>query len=224
MSMIRILIADNHPLFRRSLRQVCELQSDFEVVAEAGNGREAVEQAHALQPDIILMDIQMPELDGIEATCLITARSPAARVIMLTAKSEGQYFLDAIKAGARGYILKDVADEQRLAEAIRAVHRDEVLGIDSPLAAQIMDEFRRLSQAPDGNAAIESLSEAEMAVLRLVAQGMENHEIAVKLRLAERTVTNRLSGVYQKIHVNTRTQAALYALRQGWAPLHPKPD
>jgi len=222
--MIRILIADDHPLFRRSLRQVCELQSDFKVVAEAGNGREAVEQAHVLQPDIILMDIQMPELDGIEATCLITARSPAARVVMLTAKSEGQYFLDAIKAGARGYILKDVADEQRLAEAIRAVHRDEVLGIDSPLAAQIMDEFRRLSQAPDGNAAIEPLSEGERAVLRLVAQGEENHEIAAKLELAERTVTNRLSGIYQKIHVNTRTQAALYALRLGWAPLHPKPD
>ncbi len=223
MSTIRILIADDHPFFRQGLRRVCELHPDFEVVAEAGNGREAVEQAHTLQPDIILMDIQMPELDGIEATCLITARNPAARVIMLTVQREGRYFLDAIKAGARGYLLKDIA-EQRLVEAVQAVCRGEVLGIDSPLAAQIMDEFRRFSQASNGNTEIEPLSEAEMAVLRLVAQGDENPEIADKLGLAERTVTNRLSGIYQKIHVNTRTQAALYALRQGWAPLHPKPD
>jgi len=223
MSTIRILIADDHSFFRRGLRQICELDGGFEVVGEASNGQEAVQLAEALQPDVILMDIQMPELNGIEATRLITTHNPAARVVVLTVQQQDQFMFDAIKAGAQGYLLKDVA-ERRLIEAVQAVHRGEAL-IDPPLACRIIEEFRRLDQALEGvetTEATEQLSEGEMAVLRRVAAGAENDEIAAQLGLSGKTVTNKLCAIYEKLHVNNRTQAALYALRHGWASLDPE--
>jgi len=216
MSSIRVLIADDHRLFRQGLRQICETVGGFQVVGEAGNGREAIEMAQRLQPDVILMDINMPVLDGVQATSLITENNPAARVIILTMYKQDQYVFEAIKVGARGYLLKDI-DEQELVDAVRAVHRGEAL-INPGLAARLLDEFRRLSQAaPEGDT--ERLTPAEMEVLRLVAQGADNKTIAGQLALSERTVANRLSEIYQKLHVANRTQAALLALRRGWASL-----
>lgn len=214
---IRLLIADDHRLFRQGLRQLCELLGGFEVVGEAENGQEAVDLAHRLKPDVILMDINMPILDGVQATHLITEENPSARVIILTMYRQDQYVLEAIKAGARGYLLKDI-DEQELVDAVRAIHQGEAM-INPSLASKVLDEFRRLSEAVAETEGIEQLTQGEMEVLRLVAQGADNKTIAQRLALSERTVANRLSNVYQKLQVNSRTQAALVALRRGWATL-----
>lgn len=214
---IRVLIADDHRLFRQGLRQICETVGRMQVIGEAENGNEAVELARQLQPDVILMDIQMPALDGVEATRLITEHNPSARVIILTMYKQDQYVFEAIKAGARGYLLKDI-DERELVEAVQAVHRGEAL-INPALAARLLDEFRRLSQAAAGAGDVEPLTPGEMDVLRLVAQGADNKTIAGRLAISEKTVANRLSEIYQKLHVANRTQAALLALRRGWATL-----
>ncbi len=217
MTTIRVLIADDHRLFRLGLRQACESAGDFEVVGEAEDGQEAVELARRCRPNVILMDINMPILDGVEATRCIMENDPSIQVIMLTIYRRDRYVFEAIKAGARGYLLKDV-DERELLEAIRAVHRGEAL-INPGLATKLLDEFRRLGQVAAEAGDVERLTQGEMDVLRLVAQGASNKEIAARLHLAESTVSNRLSNIYQKLHVNSRTQAALLALRRGWAKL-----
>ena len=215
MSPIRVLIADDHRLFRQGLRYVCQA-GGIEVVGEAEDGWEAVRLARQLRPDVVLMDIRMPGLDGVEATRLITANQPEVRIIILTMYRQDQYVFEAIKAGARGYLLKDI-DEKELVEAIHAVHRGDAL-INPTLAARLLEEFRRLSQgeAPEGT---EELTEGEMQVLRLVAQGADNRTVAERLAISERTVANRLSEIYRKLHVNNRVQAALVALRRGWVSL-----
>jgi DNA-binding NarL/FixJ family response regulator len=215
---IRVLIADDHRLVRQGLAEICQTKGNFEIVGLAENGREAVELAHRLKPDVILMDVRMPELDGVQATSFITAQDPSMRVIVLTMYLEDQYVFEAIRAGAYGYMLKDV-DAQELLAAVRAVHRGEAL-IDPLIASRVLDEFRRLSNGSTGKSeAREHLSEGEMAVLRLVAQGADNSEIAAQLSLAKSTISNRLQVIYQKLHVKNRTQAALAALRRGWASL-----
>lgn len=216
-SVIRILIADDHRLFRQGLRHVFEGCEEIEVVGEAENGRQAVALARRLKPDIVLMDINMPLLDGVQATHLIGEASPASRVIILTMYRNDQYVFEAIKAGARGYLLKDI-DEHQLIEAIFSVQRGEAL-VDPALAAHLLDEFRRLSSQISSPSSIEELNDGEMKVLRLVAQGADNKTVAEQLNLSERTVANRLSEIYRKLHVNSRTQAALVALRKGWAKL-----
>jgi DNA-binding NarL/FixJ family response regulator len=220
MSPIRMLLADDHRLFRQGMRQICEVLGGFEVVGEADNGQEAVQLAQKLQPDVILMDIHMPLLDGVQATRIITENNPGARVIILTMYRQDRYVFEAIKAGARGYLLKD-ADEQELVDMVRAVHRGEAL-IDPLLASRVLDEFRRLSQLTTDEEGVENLSPGELDVLRLVAQGADNKAIGEQLCLSESTIANRLSTIYQKLHVNNRTQAALVALRRGWAVLDEK--
>jgi DNA-binding NarL/FixJ family response regulator len=214
---IRVLLADDHRLFRQGIRQICEILGGFEVVGEAENGQEAVEAARQLQPDIILMDINMPLLDGVQATSVITRNNPGTRVIVLTMYRQDQYVFEAIKAGARGYLLKD-SDEQELLDTVHAVYRGEAL-IDPALATRVLDEFRRLSRMTMEEGPVESLTAGEMEVLRLVAQGADNKAIGERLSLSESTIANRLSTIYQKLHVNNRTQAALVALRRGWAVL-----
>jgi DNA-binding NarL/FixJ family response regulator len=214
---IRVLIADDHRLFRQGLRQICETVGGFEVVGEAENGQVAVDLAHQLEPDVILMDINMPVLDGVQATSFIAENTPAVRVIILTMYRQDRYVFEAIKAGARGYLLKDI-DEEELVKAVRVVHQGEAL-IDPGLAAKLLNEFRRMGAGTPETDPTERLTQAEMDVLRLVAQGEDNKTIAEQLSLTERTVANRLSDVYQKLHVNNRTQAALFALRRGWAQL-----
>ena len=218
MSSIRVLIADDHRIVRQGLRHVCERTGGFDVVGEAQNGQEAVEMAQQLQPDVILMDVNMPVLDGVQATHFIVEADPTMRVIILTMYRQDRYVFEAIKAGARGYLLKDV-DQDDLVGAIRAVSRGEAL-INPSLAASLLDEFRRLSQAAGEAGDAENLTPAELEVLRLVAQGADNRTVAERLILSERTVANRLSTIYEKLHVNNRTQAALVALRRGWATLN----
>ncbi len=215
MSPVRVLIADDHRLFRQGLRHVCQA-AGIEVVGEAEDGQEVVRLARELKPDVILMDIRMPGQDGVEATRLIVANDPSVRVIILTMYRQDQYVFEAIRAGARGYLLKDI-DEKELVEAIRAVCRGDAL-INPSLAARLLDEFRRLSRG-EAVGETEELTEGEMQVLRLVAQGADNKTVAERLALSERTVANRLSEIYRKLHVNSRTQAALEALRRGWATL-----
>jgi DNA-binding NarL/FixJ family response regulator len=216
MSSIRVLIADDHRIVRQGLRHVCEL-GGLTVVGEAEDGREAVKLAWQLQPDVILMDINMPVLDGVQATHLIVEADPSVRVIILTMYRQDRYVFEAVKAGARGYLLKDI-DEQGLVVAIRAVHQGDAL-INPSLAVKLLDEFRRLGQMADEAEDMEGLTQGEMEVLRLVAQGADNKAIAERLALSERTVANRLSSVYEKLHVNSRTQATLAALRRGWVTL-----
>ena len=214
----RILIADDHTLVRQGLCQLCEGLGGFKVVAEAENGAQAVVLARETQPDVILMDIIMPDVDGVKAIRQIVQEMPSARIIALTMYRQEQYMLDAIRAGARGYLLKTV-DARELIAAIEAVHRGDYL-IDPIIAARVLSEFHlSMQDQPD----VEPLTESEMAVLRLVAQGVENQEIAQALNYSVYTVANRLRTIYQKLHVTNRTQAALYALRQGWATLDEPP-
>jgi DNA-binding NarL/FixJ family response regulator len=217
MPTIRVLIADDHRIVRQGLRHVCELAGDLAVVGEAEDGQEAVKMARQLQPDVILMDINMPLLDGVQATQRVLETDLPTRVIILTMFRQDRYVFEAIKAGARGYLLKNV-DEDDLVAAIRAVHRGDAL-INPGMAVKLLDEFRRLSQMDSDAEDMEGLTPGEMEVLRLVAQGIDNKAVAEQLALSERTVANRLSGIYEKLQVNNRTQAALVALRRGWATL-----
>ena len=211
--MVRILLADDHALFRQGLRSLLEAEPDFKVMGEAKDGREALRHALEAHPDIILMDIQMPGLDGVQATKEILSEWPQARIIMLTMYRQDSYVFEAVKAGARGYLLKDT-DATLLVEAIRQVYQGEVL-LDAEIAENIIQDFK--TKAETGPRTHAELAEREVQILRLVAQGYTNLEIANELQLSEKTVRNRLSEIFQKLHLNNRTQAALYALREGLA-------
>jgi len=208
------LIADDHTLVRQGLRQLCEGMGGFVVVAEAEDGAQAVTLARTTQPDVILMDIVMPEQNGVEAIRQIVHNQPSARIIVLTMYRQEQYMLDAIRAGARGYLLKTI-DAKELIAAIEAVCRGDYL-IDPIIAARVLSELHLPFPVSQKS---EQLTEGEMAVLRLVALGVDNQDIAAALNYSVYTVANRLRTIYEKLHLQNRTQAALYALRQGWASL-----
>lgn len=210
---IRILIADDHTLMRQGLHEICVGIGGFTVVAEAKNGAEAVALRKTALPDVILMDLAMPQMDGVEAIRRIVSEAPAARVIALTMYREEPYMVAAIRAGARAYLLKTVEAAELIA-AINAVHRGEYL-VDPIIAARVLGEMHLKPQTPS----FETLLEKEMEVLRLVAHGLDNKDIAEKLHYSEHTVANRLRTIFDKLQVDNRTQAALYALRQGWANL-----
>ncbi len=213
MERISVLIADDHPVVRQGLRTFLELQDDIEVVGEAADGEEAAVSVQRLLPDVVLMDLVMPRLDGIEAIRRIRTASPSTKVIVLTSFAEDEKVFPSVKAGAAGYLLKDV-QPQKLVEAIRTVHRGEAL-LHPAIAAKLMQEY---AQAPPRRAG-ESLTERELEVLRLVARGMSNKEIADSLVLSEKTVKTHVSNILQKLHLADRTQAALYAVKQGLADL-----
>lgn len=211
--MVRILLADDHALFRQGLRSLLEAEPDFRVMGEAKDGREALRHALEAHPDIVLMDIQMPGLDGVQATKEVLSEWPQAKIIMLTMYRQDSYVFEAVKAGARGYMLKDT-DAKELVEAIRQVYQGEVL-LDAEIAEKIIQDFKaKAESSPKPHA---ELADREVQILRLVAQGYTNLEIAAELQLSEKTVRNRLSEIFQKLHLNNRTQAALYALREGLA-------
>jgi len=216
--MTRLLLCDDHAMFRQGLRSILETEEDVRIIGEASTGREAVRYALETKPDVVLMDIQMPELDGVAATKAILAEDPDIRVIILTMYRQDRYVFEAIKVGARGYMLKD-ADAGDLISAIRRVAAGETL-LNAEMAASILDEFRKTEQLPaHPDHRIRELTDREEEILRHLAQGATNQEIAASLDVSEKTVRNRLSEIFSKLRLNNRTQAALYALREGIASL-----
>ena len=210
MAPVRLLLADDHRMFRQGLRELLERKTGFEVVGEATTGREAIEQVRALRPDIVLLDIQMPELDGVAVARELAQSHPDVKIIMLTMYRQDQHLVDAIKAGARGYLLKD-ADVEELIDVIERVRRGEA-ALDPALTGRVFDAFRRLSATSEGG---EQLTEREREILRLVAAGDDNRTVATRLHLSEKTVGNRLSEIFAKLGVSNRTQAARVAIQRG---------
>ena len=206
---IRILLVDDQQLFREGLRTLLSVQSDFEVVGEAENGEEALRLAKSLHPDVVLMDLRMPLMDGVAATRRLGEVEPEASVIVLTTFDDDEYVFDGLRAGALGYLLKD-APSEKLFEAIRAAARGESF-LQPSVASKVVAEFTRLArQAPSREETlVEPLSEREIEVLRLVAQGLTNREIAERLFIAEGTVKKHLTSILSKLNVRDRTQAAL---------------
>lgn len=204
---IRVLIADDHQVVRQGLRGFLKTYDDIEVVAEAENGVQAVALAEEHVPDVVLMDLMMPEMDGVEAIEKIAAISPASRIIVLTSYTEDEHLFPAMRAGAQGYLLKDVEPED-LVGAIRAAERGH-----ATLHPSVAE--RLLRGAGDlGDDSLEDLSKRELDVLRLIARGMSNREIADELVIAEGTVKSHVSNILSKRHLTHRTQAALYALKR----------
>jgi len=208
---ITVLIADDHPVVRHGLRTFLELQKDVRVVGEAATGEEAIALVAELVPEVVLMDLVMPGVDGIEATRRIRDVSPSTRVIVLTSFAEDDKVFPAIRAGATGYLLKDV-EPQQLVEAVRAAHRGEPL-LHPKVAARLMEAVGGAGDAP----AVEELTGRELDVLRLLARGLQNKAIAAELVVSEKTVKTHVSNILSKLHLNDRTQAALYAVRRGLA-------
>jgi NarL family two-component system response regulator LiaR len=203
------LVADDHAIVREGLRAMIEARRDMELVGEAKDGAEAVAKALALRPDVILMDIVMPRMDGIEATASIMAKNPAARILILTSFAEDEKLFPAIRAGAVGYLLKD-SSPQELLQAILDVHGGSA-SLNPSIALRVI---RQISQPVDLPVIEDPLTERELQVLQLIAQGMSNAEIARDLIIGERTVGTHVSNILSKLHLANRTQAALYAVRQ----------
>jgi len=212
---IRILITDDHAVVREGLRTLIGTEPGMEVVGEAADGVEAVQKACSLRPDVILLDMVMPRMDGLEAINEIKRECPEARILVLTSFSDDEKVFPAIKAGALGYLLKNTTP-LRLLNAIRDVHQGKP-SMSSDIAKKVMNELQRTSDLPPTE---EPLTEREMDVLRLVAQGLSNRDIAETLVIGEGTVRTHVSNILSKLHLANRTQAALYALREGLAPLN----
>jgi len=213
---IRVLLVDDHLLFRQGVRRLLEGAGDIEVVGDAETGEESVHLAEDLAPDIVLLDVAMPTLSGIDAARMIKASSPRAGIIMLTVHADEEFLFEAIKAGAMGYLLKDCTPDE-LIRAIRVVHSGE--GLLAPtMAAKVMREFARTRETKDLAAVHLPLTQREVEILQHVTTGLANKEIANRLSISERTVKNHLSNIMEKLHVNSRTQAAVYALRRGLVP------
>jgi DNA-binding NarL/FixJ family response regulator len=211
--MIRLLLIDDQRLMREGLRTLLELENDFEIVGEAGDGQAGLEAFEQLRPDVVLMDIRMPVLNGVEATRRLLAKHPDARVIILTTFDDDANVFEGLRAGALGYLLKDVSGAE-LANAVRTVAAGGAL-IEPSVARRVFAEFARLAPAAQPAQLDEPLSERELDVLKLVAEGMSNKEIGLKLGLAEGTVKNYVTNVLGKIGARDRTQAALRAREMG---------
>ncbi len=214
--LISVLLVDDHALMREGIRQLLGLEQDIQVTGEAVNGLEALQKTRQLQPDVVLMDIHMPIVDGIAVTRQIAHEFPETAVIILTVFRQNQQVLQAMKNGARGYLLKNTSGRE-VAQAVRTVHAGGML-IEPELTSTIISEFRRLSDSSTGNQRIDLLSQKEVEILRHVATGMNNKEIAEQLSYSEKTVKNYLLTVFLKLQVRDRTQAAIFALRQGLLP------
>jgi len=211
---IRVLIVDDHTIVRKGIRALLAEIAGIEVVGEAGNGQEAVAQAETLHPDVILMDLAMPKMDGIEATRQIKASQPESRILVMTSFAADDKVFPAIKAGALGYLLKESAPED-LVQAIHQIHRGES-SLHPTIARKVLQEITHSSDRPPTP---DPLTEREAEVLRLVAQGLSNQDIAKKLNISDPTVRTHVSNIMGKLHLATRIQAALYALREGLVSL-----
>ncbi|MDH4207701.1 MAG: response regulator transcription factor [Anaerolineae bacterium] len=212
-----ILLADDHVLVRQGTRELLERENDLVVVGEAGDGEEAVELAASLHPDVIIMDIAMPKMSGIEATRQIKSMQPDTAVLILSAYDDDQYIFALLEAGAAGYLLKDVP-AQELVEAIRAVHAGESI-LHPAIARKVINRFAAPRQEVPTSIESDQLSDREMGVLKLAAKGMTNMEIANELSLSVRTVQGHLSNIFGKMQVGSRTEAVIQALGKGWFTL-----
>lgn len=210
--MIKIVIADDHKMFRQGLRMLFEGEMDIKVVGEARNGLEVQDMVQALDPDVILMDINMPEADGLQATKRILEKRPDSAIVILTMYREDEHVFEAIKLGARGYILKD-ADSEDVMRAIRTVAIGGSV-IDGALARRLFQEFKSVSQKTEKENE-EGLTPRELEILTLIATGASNREIGDKLFLAEKTIKNYITSIFQKLQTNDRTKAAVYAIQRG---------
>jgi NarL family two-component system response regulator LiaR len=212
---IRIFVADDHPIVRRGIRDLLETEADIEVIGEATNGRDAVSEAVKLAPDVILMDLVMAPMDGIEATRLIKEQAPGIKILVLTSFATDDKVFPAIKAGALGYLIKDTGPDDLL-QAIRQVYQGQPT-LHPAIAQKVLAEISQ----PAGREPIpDPLTEREVEVLKLLAHGLTNQEIADRLVIGVTTVYSHVSNILSKLHLATRTQAALYALREGYVPLH----
>ena len=211
---IRVVICDDHALFRRGLTMVLADEPGIEVVGEAEDGDAAVAAAEELAPDVVLMDVRMPKRSGIEATRAIAELVPTARIVMLTVSDEEEDLYEAVKAGAAGYLLKEISIEE-VAEAIRSVMTGQSL-ITPSMASKLLAEFSNLSKKAEARNAVPAprLTERELEVLRLVAQGMSNKEIATELYISENTVKNHVRNILEKLHLHSRMEAVVYAVRE----------
>lgn len=211
---IRVLICDDHALFRRGLTMVLESEDGIEVVGEAEDGSEAVTKAEELAPDVVLMDVRMPRVSGIEATRTIAENVPTTKILMLTVSDEEDDLYDAIKAGATGYLLKEISIEE-VASAIRAVVSGQSL-ISPSMASKLLTEFSNLSKRADERQSVPTprLTDRELEVLKLVAQGLTNRDIAGELYISENTVKNHVRNILEKLHLHSRMEAVVYAVRE----------
>ncbi len=216
--MIRVMLVDDQALFREGLRTLLSIRPDLEVVGEAENGREAIDLAAKLHPDVILMDLRMPVLNGVAATRQLQQEQPNSKVIVLTTFDDDEYIFDGLRAGAVGYLLKDVSSD-KLVEAIRAAGRGESF-LEPSIAAKVVAEFTRLSggnrpSSPSEQPLVDPLSERELEILGVLATGASNREIAQQLYITEGTVKNHITNILGKLGVRDRTQAVLKARELG---------
>lgn len=234
-SPIRILLVDDQPLFRRAIATLIGEQPEFTVVGEAANGLEAIEMAHALSPDLIVMDVEMPVMNGVEAVRMLRDQLPSIKIIVLTVSESEDYLLDAIRFGAHGYLLKDLRPEQ-LYEMLRAVMRDET-PLSPAIAGRLLDEVRRLGEGSDRSPTTSSpgasrapsetrpaapdlrsiLTRRELETLQFVADGLTNKEIGSQLSITEGTVKNHVHNALEKLQLENRIQATAYVIREGLA-------
>jgi two-component system NarL family response regulator len=210
---IRVLIVDDHALFRKGLELVLAAEPDLEIVGEASEGLEAIDRAADLQPDVVLMDVRMPGVGGIEATRRIRNAQPSTRVVMLTVSEDEEDLFASVRAGATGYLLKEVSIDE-VANAVRAVARGQAL-VTPSMASKLLGEFNVLSRRIDAqHGAAPRLTDREVEVLRLVAKGMSNKDIASELVIAENTVKNHVRNILEKLQLKSRMEAAMYAVRE----------
>jgi len=214
---IKVLIADDHAFVREGTRRILEQEPDLEVVAEAGDGEEAVRLASDLKPDVAIIDVAMPKLDGIEATRRIKALCPAVAVLVLSAYDDDQFVFGLLEAGAAGYLLKSVRGHE-IVDAIRAVDAGESV-LHPSVARKVLNRFASVSSRAQRKKPLELLTEREMEVLKLVTKGLSNKDIAQELCLSVRTVQGHLANIFNKLRVSSRTEAVVHALKEGWVTL-----
>lgn len=217
MDKIKILIADDHAVVREGTRRILEQEPDLEVVAEAGDGEEAVRLATSLKPDVAIIDIAMPKLDGVEATKQIKSLFPSIAVLILTAYDDDQFIFSLLEAGAAGYMLKSVRSRE-LIDAVRAVHAGESV-LHPTIARKVLNRFVPSIGKPRKQEPLDVLSDRELEVLRLAAKGLSNQDIAKQLYLSIRTVQAHLGHIFNKLQVSSRTEAVVRALKEGWVTL-----
>jgi len=217
MGVIKVLVAEDHLITRQGICRLLEDESNLEVIGEAGNGEEAVQLVGELEPDVVIMDVAMPKLNGIEATRQIKLIRPATAVLILSAYDDDEYVFGLVEAGAAGYLLKTASGEE-LSRAIKAVHKGEPV-LDPVIARKVLNRLRFPDKIPRVARPAERLSEREIDIIKLAARGMSNKDIADELHLSRRTIEGNLRTIFNKLGVGSRTEAVMQAVGRGWLTL-----